>query len=73
MLGESTLPNTILSVGELKRLDGDDKIFATTLYARDNPSELGTDGHPSESAHRKAADELIAMITDCVPAEILNR
>lgn len=73
MLGENTLPNTILSVAELKQLDGDNKIFATTLYARDNPSELGTDGHPSESAHRKAANDLIEMITDCVPAEVLNK
>ncbi len=68
MLGESTLPNTILSIAELMAMDGDDKIWGTTLYARDNPSELGTDGHPSASAHRKAADELIEMIEDCIPA-----
>ncbi|HIR22533.1 MAG TPA: hypothetical protein IAB32_01940 [Candidatus Scatosoma pullicola] len=67
MLGESTVPNTILSIGESLAMDGDDRIFATTLYARDNPSELGADGHPSAAAHEKAAAELIGFIEECIP------
>ena len=64
MLGESGIYNTIISLVNEINAEGDNKVYYIKLHTRTVPDQAGADGHPLNTAHKIAGEELAVFISE---------